>query len=277
MTNKERGAGLRLDQAIAERFPEISRRQARKLLAAHRIAVNGKSVSVASRPVLAHDVVAIVPDGDDLEIVHASAKLIVINKPPLMGAQPMKDRAEPSAYETLSMQLKKRKEHGTLFVVHRLDYGTSGLLIFARTQQMAARLSAAFAVGEIDKRYLAIVRGTPDGRIIEDPITSGGKVRAARTDLVPIGSAAGLSLVEAGIRTGRMHQIRIHLSGIGHPVVGDRRYGDRTGAPVLDTARPLLHAWKLSHPLFGDLQADPPADFQKVLNQAGIAVDLTPR
>ena len=217
------------------------------------------------------------PEGDNLEIVHGSAELIVINKPPLMGAQPMKDRAEPSAYERLSLQLKKRNEHGTLFVVHRLDYGTSGLLMFARTQQMAARLSAAFAAGEIDKRYLAIVRGTPDRRIIEDPITSGGKVRPARTDIVPIASAAGLSLVEAGIRTGRMHQIRIHLSGIGHPVVGDRRYGDQSGTPLLDTARPLLHAWKLSHPLFGKLQADPPADFQKALNQAGIAVDFTPQ
>lgn len=272
MNKTERGVGLRLDQAIAERFPDVSRREARRLLAAHRIAVNGKAVSVASRPVFAHDVVTIVSDGDDLEIVHASAELIVINKPPLMGSQPMKDRTEPSAYERLSMQLKKRQESGTLFVVHRLDYGTSGLLIFARAQQTAARLSAAFAAGEIDKRYLAIVRGTPASRTIEDPITSGGKAREAKTEIVPIASVTQFSLLEARITTGRMHQIRIHLSGIGHPVVGDRRYGTESGAPVLISARPLLHAWKLSHPLLGHLQADPPADFREALATAGIAV-----
>ena len=272
MKNPERGAGLRLDQAIAERFPEISRRQARRLLAAHRIAVNGKSVSVASRPVLAHDVVTIVPDGDDLEIVHASAELIVINKPPLMGSQPMKDRTEPSAYERLSMQLKKKKESGTLFVVHRLDYGTSGLLIFARTQHTAARLSAAFGAGEIDKRYLAIVRGSPVSRTIEDPITSGGKARTAKTEIVPMATVTRFSLLEARITTGRMHQIRIHLSGIGHPVVGDRRYGAESGAPDLSATRPLLHAWKLSHSLLGDLRAAPPADFREALASAGMAL-----
>ncbi|MBC8114546.1 MAG: hypothetical protein H7062_09225, partial [Candidatus Saccharimonas sp.] len=101
MKTTERKAGSRLDQAIAERFPNLSRREARRLLAAHRIAVNGKSVSVASRPVFAHDVVTIVPDADELEIVYASAEILVINKPPLMGSQPMKDRAEPSAYERL--------------------------------------------------------------------------------------------------------------------------------------------------------------------------------
>lgn len=272
MKKTERGAGVRLDQAIAERFPSVSRREARRLLAAHRIAVNGKAVSVASRPVFAHDDITIVPAGDDLEIVHASADLVVINKPPLMGSQPMKDRAEPSAFERLSMQLKKRRESGTLFVVHRLDYGTSGLLIFARTQQMAARLSEAFDAGEIDKRYLAIVRGTPASRTIDEPITSRGKAREAKTEIVLIASATLFSLVEARIRTGRMHQIRIHLSGIGHPVVGDRRYGTESGEPVLISARPLLHAWKLSHPLLGELQAPPPADFREALASAGIVV-----
>lgn len=264
---------MRLDQAIADRFPDVSRREARRLLVAHRIAVNGKAVSVASRPVFAHDVVTIVSDGNDLEIVHESSELIVINKPPLMGSQPMKDRTESSAYERLSMQLKKKKESGTLFVVHRLDYGTSGLLIFARTQHTAARLSAAFGAGEIDKRYLAIVRGSPASRTIEDPIASGGKARAAMTEIVLIASVPRFSLLEARITTGRMHQIRIHLSGIGHPVVGDRRYGADSGMPDLSAARPLLHAWKLSHALLGDLIAAPPTDFREALTSAGIAFD----
>lgn len=273
MKSKAPGAGLRLDQAIADRFPDVSRREARRLLVAHRIAVNGKAVSVASRPVFAHDVITIVSEGDDIEIVYASAELIVINKPPLMGSQPMKDRTEPSAYERLSLQLKKKKESGTLFVVHRLDYGTSGLLIFARTQHMAARLSAALGAGEIDKRYLAIVRGSPASRTIEDPITSGGVARAARTEIVPLSSANQFSLLEARITTGRMHQIRIHLSGVGHAVVGDRRYGAASGTPDLSAARPLLHAWKLSHELLGDMIAAPPTDFREALASAGIAFD----
>jgi len=217
--------------------------------------------------------VTIVLDTDELEIVHASAELIVINKPPLLGSQPMKDRTESSAYERLSMQLKKKKESGTLFVVHRLDYGTSGLLIFARTQRTAAGLSEAFAAGEIDKRYLAIVRGAPALLTIEDPITSRGKSRPARTEIVPIASSNQVSLVEARITTGRMHQIRVHLSGSGHPVVGDRRYGTEREASGLSAARPLLHAWKLSHPLLGDLHANPPADFREALARAGIVVD----
>jgi len=68
-----------------------------------------------------------------------------------------------------------------------------------------------------------------------------------------------------------MHQIRIHLSGIGHPVVGDRRYGNEAEGTGLSSGRPLLHAWKLSHPLLGDLQAEPPADFRAVLATAGLA------
>jgi len=226
---------MRLDQAIAARFPNISRRKARELIAARKVLVNERSVSIASRHVADADRIAVVDDAPQLEIIRATDDWIAVNKPAGMPAQATRDRKERSLEELLRAQYK------AIYVVHRLDTPTSGVILFARSSEEAARLSELFASGAIRKTYLARTSPPLTGDVvIESPIDG----KTAKT----IAHANGEVIIE----TGRTHQIRVHLASIGHPVAGDRRYG---GGPA---PRLMLHAWKLEHESFGVLEAPPP-------------------
>jgi 23S rRNA pseudouridine1911/1915/1917 synthase len=232
---------MRLDQAVAARFPHISRRQARELIAGRRVLVNERPVAIASREVREQDRIAVVDEKPHIDILKVTEGFVAVNKPAGMPTQPTRDRKQRSLEEML------RVEYRSLFLVHRLDTGTSGIVVFARTRDAAASLSGLFASREIRKTYLARVAGAIEREMtIESPI--GGK--DALTTVRPRDDG----LVEAEIRTGRTHQIRIHLASIGHPVIGDRRYGGPK-APRL-----MLHAWKLEHETIGALEAPPPDD-----------------
>jgi 23S rRNA-/tRNA-specific pseudouridylate synthase len=234
---------MRLDQAIAARFPDISRRKARELIANGRVLVNQRPVRIVSREI---------PDGADLAVAHdvpalpviaSAADWIAIDKPAGLPAQPTRDRALLSAEEIL------RLEYRQIYLVHRLDAPVSGVMLFARNREAAAAFSELFATGAIRKLYLASVAGSIEREItIDTPI--GGK------DAVTIVRPRGNGLVEIEIKTGRTHQIRIHLASIGHAVAGDRRYG---GPPA---PRLMLHAWKLEHASIGTIEAPPPASLR---------------
>jgi 23S rRNA-/tRNA-specific pseudouridylate synthase len=164
------------------------------------------------------------------------------------------------------VQLRREGGGRELFVVHRLDTGTSGVVLFARNGEMAARLSRLFAEGEISKTYLAVVEGALEGeQIIDAPIaresearfTTAAAGKGALTIVRPVTRIGDRTLVEVQLETGRTHQIRVHLASIGHPVTGDRKYGSGAGGKRL-----MLHAWRLVHPLFGELLAPPPAGFE---------------
>ena len=231
---------MRLDQAVAARFPDISRRKARELIAAGRVLVNQRPVRVASRFVADSDQLAVAGGLPAIEVLASGDEWIAVNKPAGVPTQPARDRA------TLSLEEMLRVEHREIFLVHRLDTPTSGVVLFARTPAAAARFSELFAAGAIRKTYLAVIAGTIEGETtIDTPID--GK------DALTIVRPRVGSLVEVEIKTGRTHQIRIHLASIGHPVAGDRRY-DGPPAPRL-----MLHAWKLEHELIGTVQAPPPA------------------
>jgi 23S rRNA pseudouridine955/2504/2580 synthase len=161
--------------------------------------------------------------------------------------------------------------------VHRLDRGTSGVLIVAKTRQEARTLSREFASGTIEKIYLAIVAGSPtkkSGRIenplettkdqMSDTILSDSGKRAVTDFIVLREITKNRSLLEIRIGTGRTHQIRAHMASIGHPIVGDRQYGI-TNDP--GNIRLKLHSWKtiLDHPEKGriELTAPEPADFRR--------------
>jgi 23S rRNA pseudouridine1911/1915/1917 synthase len=233
---------MRLDQAIAARFPELSRRKARELIAAKRVLVNERLVGVASREVSESDRIAVVAEQTTLDVIASTDEWIAINKPAGLPVQPTRDRKTRSLEELLRVEFRE------IYLVHRLDTPTSGVVIFARTRQSAAKLSQLFASGEIQKTYVAAV----DGEIAtETTISTPIEGRDAITIVRPLSK----SLVEAEIKTGRTHQIRIHLASIGHPIAGDRRYGGTT-AP-----RMMLHAWKLQHPSFGSLEAPIPLSF----------------
>jgi len=216
--------------------------------------------------------------------------LLVVDKPPGRLVIPGRDGAEPA----LRAELEAR--HGPLWVVHRLDRGTSGVLVFARTAAAHRTLNMAFERGAPEKTYLALVAGLPadDAWRCEATIATGrkGRMRPGRAGeagakaaatafrvLQRLEARAGCpaALVEARPETGRTHQIRVHLRCAGHPLLLDPDYGeaapllDAAGTPVL--ARTPLHAARLSlpHPAGGRLalEAPLPADLAAALALLG--------
>jgi len=235
---------MRLDQAIATRYPDISRRQARDLLSSGRVLVNHRRVSIASREVNFEDHITIIDAPPAVPVLAMHEDWIAVDKPAGLPTQPPKDRKQISLEEIL------RAEHKTIWLVHRLDTPTSGVVVFARSAQSAARLSRLFTSREMRKTYLARIDPPLSAEVtIETPIE--GK------EAVTIVRPREKGLVEIEMRTGRTHQIRRHLSSIGHPVVGDRRYGSTVNAPRL-----MLHAFRLEHAELGLIEAPVPADFR---------------
>jgi 23S rRNA pseudouridine1911/1915/1917 synthase len=235
---------MRLDQAIPARFPSISRRKARELIAARRVLVNDRLVAVASREVPDDARIAIIDEDAQLDVIRETAEWVAINKPAGVPTQPARDRKIRSAEELL------RAKYREIYLVHRLDTPTSGVVLFARTRAAAAKFSELFASGAMKKLYVARVDGGSIDRelTIDTPIDG----KEALTIVRPRGG----EIAECEIRTGRTHQIRIHLASIGHPVAGDRRYGG-SEAPRL-----MLHAWKIEHPSVGTLEAPLPDGFR---------------
>jgi RluA family pseudouridine synthase len=237
---------MRLDQALASRFPQLSRRKARELIAAGRVLVNQRPVRIASREVNASDEVTFVEDAPAVPLIAITDEWLAVNKPAGMPTQPPRDRRVRSLEELL------RVEYREIYLVHRLDTPTSGVVLFARTRAATARFSELFATRAMRKIYAAIVAGAIESEVtIDSPIEG----RDALTIVRPLSAAGGggaTSRVEVEIKTGRTHQIRIHLASIGHPVASDRRYGE------LPTERLMLHAWKLEHASVGTLEAPIP-------------------
>jgi 23S rRNA pseudouridine1911/1915/1917 synthase len=230
------------------------------------------------------------PESGDLVLLHEDLDLLAFDKPPDLVVHPGAGR--PTG--TLVHRLVDRYPDvagvggaGRPGIVHRLDRGTSGVLVVARTPRAHERLCRAFAGREVDKRYLGITWGAPRSSegVIEAPIGRDprdrkrmaviARGRPARTDYRVLARAAPLALVEFRLHTGRTHQIRVHARHIGHPLVGDPVYGEARwrglpGArarPLATFPRPALHAWRLAlaHPISDAplaLEAPVPEDLQ---------------
>jgi 23S rRNA pseudouridine1911/1915/1917 synthase len=169
-------------------------------------------------------------------------------------------------------------------IVHRLDAGTSGLMVVAKDDRAHAALAEMFRRHAVDRRYLALVRGhiTHEEITIDAPLgrdrarikVRPGTGKQASTEVRVRERLRGATLLEARLRTGRTHQIRVHLAAIGHPVLGDRRYGGGgDDATALGLTRPFLHSWHISfdHPLTGariELEDPLPADLEDALARA---------
>jgi 23S rRNA pseudouridine1911/1915/1917 synthase len=169
-------------------------------------------------------------------------------------------------------------------IVHRLDRDTSGVLLVARSESVHAALQRALQRREIEREYLALVRGRPPARTgtIEAPIgrdarvrtrmaVGGAHAREARTHFELDRALPDTSLLRLRLETGRTHQIRVHLQAIGHPVVGDPEYGD--GGDQLGLRRQFLHAARLAfaHPVGGarvEIRSPLPADLDAALKRA---------
>lgn len=274
-------ADLRLDQLVAKRTG-LSRRAAREALKLGGVQVDRKRVRVAGRLLKAGTEVRVAFDPDlppvpevAIPVVYEDDWLLAVDKPAGLATQ----GTWASDRHDLLALLKTQRPDLKLFLHHRLDLGTSGLLLFAKDAAANPGLAAAFAGRDLEKLYLARVSAPLEACTVEAPI---GRLRgadpgrfgcegdlmepkSARTDFRPAtaGEIAGLApgvYVVARLHTGRTHQIRVHLAHLGRPILGDTLYG---GAP---SDRLWLHAWRLGlkHPVTGaDLRLEaPPARFR---------------
>ena len=204
-----------------------------------------------------------------LRIVHEDERLLVVDKPAGQATAPGGGIGKGA-----SLQEQVAEHLGTrAFLVHRLDRETSGLIVFAKTAASHRLLSQQFEERGVTKRYLALVEGHLAGGIgsIAEPLREFG---SGRVGVDPAGKEAttmwalrerlpDADLLEVTPITGRRHQIRAHLYSIGHPVLGDTRYG--TNRPVGGAPRLMLHASELTLPDGPALRAEPPDDFVEIL------------
>ena len=264
----------------------MPRTRVKQLLRFGQVTVNGVPTTRFDHPLAAGDRVAIATDRADpggealtaagVRIVHMDNDLIAIDKPPGLLSVATEGERLDTAFARLNAYLSARRA-GRPFVVHRLDRETSGLLLFARAADIRDRLQATW--DRVRKTYLAVVEGEPpaaagtvhnflterkDLRVRASAGTRPG-AKEAVTHYRVVAARGGRALVEVHLETGRKHQIRVHLAGLGCPVVGDARYGTGT-----DPAGRLgLHAWRLAfdHPAGGErmeLEAPPPAALRLV-------------
>jgi 23S rRNA pseudouridine955/2504/2580 synthase len=222
-------------------------------------------------------------------VVHEDNSLIAFNKPAGLAVQAGSGVAR-SLDEMMAAFAKSNGKRPRL--VHRLDQGTSGVIVAAKTQPVAAKLSEAFAGRDVQKTYLALVKGrlppaetgVIDAALVK--VEEGGKARmilarpdrkgaqAARTGWRVIAREGAYALMQMSPETGRMHQIRVHLMSLGCPILGDALYGEgQATAPRL-----MLHAAKLDlpHPEGGKLvvEAPVPDDFRAAAEAAGLQAGL---
>jgi 23S rRNA pseudouridine1911/1915/1917 synthase len=285
-------AGQRLDLVLREQFPGWSRRRITRAVEEGAVRVNGtraqKGQLVAAG---AHITLARPPDLDDalrplpealpLEIVYQDADIVAVCKPPGLASHPLRAAEAGTLANRLVAQFgdcayasTDVREGG---LVHRLDAGTSGILLAARHRSAYEALRESFRRERVQKEYLALVGGHPPAQAIRMPLASVQGQRALPVlvgphteTIVEIIETVGdsHSLVRCVATTGRRHQVRAHLAAIGHPIVGDELYGGSHGPVGLMGF--FLHAERLqfSHPrteVALDLRAALPADRMSAL------------
>lgn len=305
--------GVRLDRFLVSVLPQFSRSQIQRLIKDGFVKVSGLGARV-NQPVKRGLTVTVdVPDPTDpapqaealdLPIVYQDRDIVVVDKPAGMVVHPAAGHASGTLVNALLHHIDDlsgiggEKRPG---IVHRLDRGTSGLMVIAKHDAAHEELSRQFQDREIEKEYIALVWGeVMAGRRIDAPIgrdpvnrkkmsavkEAGGaghaKARRSREAVTRIVGAEHfgrtLTLAHVAIHTGRTHQIRVHLSAIGHPVVGDSLYGgvhrrvagDLRAVTHLD--RPFLHAARLAfkHPIDGrrmEFRSELPDDLERVVEE----------
>jgi 23S rRNA pseudouridine1911/1915/1917 synthase len=288
---RQQDEGCRLDAVLAERVPDLSRRRARLLIAAGAVSVDSRGVLVQSRRVEAGQEIVChlqsipFPRAEasaPLPILHEDDVLLAVDKPTAVASHPTYARKLGTALQRVEEMLRRRSgEKVPLWPLHRLDVATSGVLLFAKTRPAARAVNQNFARRRIAKRYLALVHGLPvpasgevrlplaEGYLRTEP-SAAGKEAVTRYRIVePLHTAA---LVELEPLTGRMHQLRVHLAAIGHPILGDTKYGAAAPLETHPPPRLMLHASsiELPHPVGGTLlavESPLPEDFRATLER----------
>jgi 23S rRNA pseudouridine1911/1915/1917 synthase len=280
----EDDAGTRLDRFLATRAGELSRTRIQELIAEGRVSVNGVVTKPSHRVEAGEQVEIEVPQAEDLEVaaeaipldvLYEDDDLAVVNKPAGIAVHPGAGESTGTLVGALLYRF------GTLSaiggprrpgIVHRLDKGTSGALVVARTDEAHRGLVEQFQERLVEKTYVALLHGKmreQSGRI-ELPVardlrrrtrmtTRRRDGRTARTDWTAKLFLGAFTLIEAGLHTGRTHQLRVHFSSLGFPVIGDALYGAPRietvhGTQLPELGRNFLHAAhiRFAHPITGE-------------------------
>jgi 23S rRNA pseudouridine1911/1915/1917 synthase len=288
--------GERVDAALA-RMLGFSRTKAAELAAAGKVRLDGAAVGKSERvtggawlevemPPPPAPVQVVAEPVEGMEIIHDDEHLVVVDKPVGVAAHPSPGWSGPTVIGHLAAAGYRVSTSGAAErqgIVHRLDVGTSGLMVVAKSEPGYARLKQQFRERTVDKRYHALVQGHPDPLrgTIDAPVgrhpqhdykwavTADGKPAVTHYDLIEAFRAA--SLLDIKLETGRTHQIRVHMAAHRHPCVGDLTYGaDPVLAGRLGLTRQWLHAVRLgfAHPADGSwvsFGSDYPADLSAAL------------
>ena len=311
-------AGQRADQALASLLAGLSRSQVQRLIKEGQVRVggatesegepSGRVLTKASEVLPAGTVLSVTlpepvaaeaaPEDIPLDILFEDEHVIVVNKAAGMVVHPAAGHATGTLVNALLHHVQDLSGIGGAMrpgIVHRLDKGTSGVMVVAKSDAAHAELARQFHDREVEKEYVALVWGlVNNGRRIEAPIgrdpharqkmtTRSRRARSAVTRVTWALHLPGVSLIRVAIHTGRTHQIRVHLSSIGHAICGDATYGGipRRIAPHLKALsslqRPFLHAERLvfMHPTERrrlEFEAPLPEDLHHVLEQLDAAV-----
>ncbi len=297
---------LRLDVFLTAKLPELSRSRIQTLIKNGFVKVNQQSSKPGYRlkpgdtvhiTVPPPETPVIIPEPVKFRIMHEDDSLIIVDKPAGVVVHPAPGHATGTLVHGLLNHCHDLSGIGGVLrpgIVHRLDKDTSGLMVVAKNDRSHAALSAQFKAGKVTKRYMALVHGCPaaDGQEINLPIARNPGKRKEMTVSLSGGRRAltiwkkieqfqsGFTLLSVVIKTGRTHQIRVHLSHIGHPVVGDPVYGYgsrwwkrhpfcRKGL-LPPVRRQMLHAQRLGfiHPdgeRYVEFESPLPADMDRVL------------
>jgi 23S rRNA pseudouridine1911/1915/1917 synthase len=288
--------GERIDRYLAREIPELSRSQIQRLIREGMALVDGRTMSSSYRLKEGQRIQVSIPparaeepepENIPLEIVYEDEGALVVDKPPGMVVHPAAGHSSGTLSNALLAyrpELADVGEKGRPGIVHRLDKDTSGLLAVAKTAEMLRSLRKQFKEGTVRKVYSALVEGRlePEEGIIDAPMGRDSR-RRERMAVVPGGKPAKTryqveeyleshTLVEVRPRTGRTHQIRVHLAYIGHPVSGDPVYSRRAKARGEGRMpRQFLHAGRLGFTcadgVFREFQAELPPDLSTKLEE----------
>jgi 23S rRNA pseudouridine1911/1915/1917 synthase len=285
--------GERLDVFVARRLPSLTRSRVQRLIDDGAVTVAGARAKASLRLEAGQRVSVEVPppaparaapEPIALDVIFEDGDVLAVNKPPGMTVHPAGGHTSGTLVNAILAHCDDLSGIGGVMrpgIVHRLDRDTSGVILVAKNDAAHQALARQLKERTIAKVYLALVEGTPkpaegviDAPVARDPVhrermavvTRG---REAVTAYRVVERFKGVSLVEARPKTGRTHQIRVHLAAIGHPIAGDRVYGKRSAV----VARQFLHALRIAfdHPRTGErmtLEAPLPADLDRALKQS---------
>jgi 23S rRNA pseudouridine1911/1915/1917 synthase len=293
--------GERLDRFLTDQVPEFSRSQIQRLIDGGHVTHSRHKKVKANNDIREGDVISVElpeaqpstaqPEDLPLDILFNDPDLVVVNKPAGMVVHPAAGNQTGTLVNALLFHVKDLSGIGGEVrpgIVHRLDKGTSGVMVIAKNDDTHKELARQFHDREVEKEYVALAWGLVQQRkrinaaIGRDPknrvkmSTRAGRARHAVTRVTWSRDLKGVTLLRVAIATGRTHQIRVHLSAIGHPIVGDALYGGvhrRVPHPlraVTKLTRPFLHAERLAftHPRTNErleFMAPLPADLEAVV------------